>query len=104
MAWYDRYIGRKPKKKPQTFKRSYSAAGTGRLFADFNSSSSSADSEIYTALKTLRNRSRELSRNDGYVARYLKMLVNNVVGEHGIRISMKARNDDNSLDCLLYTS
>tara|TARA_R110002012_G_scaffold180819_1_gene346720 strand:- start:232 stop:1719 length:1488 start_codon:yes stop_codon:yes gene_type:complete len=98
MAWYDRYIGRKPKKKPQTFKRSYSAASTGRLFADFNSSSSSADSEIYTALKTLRNRSRELSRNDGYVARYLKMLVNNVVGEHGIRISMKARNDDNSLD------
>jgi len=99
MAWYDRYLGRKPnKKKAMPFIRGYNGAGNGRLFADFKSSSTSADSEIYTALKSLRNRSRELARNDGYVARYLKMLVNNVVGEHGIRISMKARNDDGSLD------
>ena len=101
MAWYDRYLGRKPKvKKGTSFKRSYQAAQTSRLFADFTSSSTSADSEIYNAIKTLRNRSRELARNDGYVSRYLKMLINNVVGEHGIRISVKARNDDGSLDTI----
>jgi lambda family phage portal protein len=97
MAWYDRFTN-KPKKYKKGLKRSYAGAQTGRLFADFVTSGASADTEIYSALVTLRNRSRELARNDGYVSRYLKMLVTNVVGEHGIRVSMKARNDDGSLD------
>ena len=96
MAWYDRFLGSKKKASP--FKRSYSGAQGGRLFADWNASNTSADAEISGALQTLRDRSRALARNDGYISRYLKIIGNNVVGHKGIRLSCKARNDDGSLD------
>ena len=95
MAWYDRFINRK---KKNIARRSYLGAKGGRLFADWVANNNSADEEIETALQTLRNRSRALSRNDGYISRYLKMMVNNVVGHNGIRLSMKARDQDGSLD------
>ena len=97
MAWYDNIIGRKPKKK-QTFRRSYQGANTGRLFGDFLTSSTSADQEVKDNIRLLRDRARELARNDSYIARYLNLMVSNVIGKHGIRISSKARNDDQSLD------
>jgi len=68
------------------------------LFADFLTSSTSADAEIKDNIRILRDRARELSRNDPYIARYLNLMVSNVIGKHGIRISSKARNDDQSLD------
>ena len=97
MAWYDNILGRKPKKK-QTFKRTYQGANTGRLFSDFLTSSTSADAEIKDNIRLLRDRARDLARNDSYIARYLNLMVSNVIGKHGIRISAKARNDDQSLD------
>ena len=97
MAWYDRFRAKKPKAR-SPFKRSYAGAQGGRLFADWNASNTSADAEISGALQTLRDRSRALARNDGYISRYLKILGNNVVGHKGIRLSCKARNDDGSLD------
>ena len=97
MAWYDRFRANKPKAR-SPFKRSYAGAQGGRLFADWNASNTSADAEISGALQTLRDRSRALARNDGYISRYLKILSNNVVGHKGIRLSCKARNDDGSLD------
>ena len=45
----------KPKRKPRHGKRSFYGANTGRLFADFISSSRSADSEIRPALRILRD-------------------------------------------------
>ena len=42
-------------KKPKS-RRNYAAASKGRLFADFNASNRSADSEIYPVLRDLRNR------------------------------------------------
>ena len=68
------------------------------MFADFLTSSTSADAEIKDNIRILRDRARELSRNDPYIARYLNLMVSNVIGKHGIRISSKARNDDQSLD------
>ena len=57
------------KKKPapdparsRTFKRSYAAANTGRLFADFIDSERSADSELYPVLNRMRARTRDLAR------------------------------------------
>ena len=100
MAWYSRILGldnNRPQKK-QTFKRSYSGANTGRLFADFITSSTSADAEIKDNIRILRDRARELARNDSYISRYLNLMVSNVIGKHGIRVSSKARNDDGSLD------
>lgn len=79
-------------------KRNYAGADGGRLFADFITSTRSADSEIRPALKTLRNRCRDLSRNNEYVRRYLNLLKTNVVGERGITMQCKAKNEDGSFD------
>ena len=98
MAWYNKLFGNNQKPKKRIFKRSYAGASTGRLFADFLTSSLSADAEIKDNLRLLRDRARELARNDAYVARYLNLMVSNIIGKHGIRISSKARNDNNSLD------
>lgn len=79
-------------------KRSYLAASKSRIFADFNASQRSPDSEIRWSLVEMRSRSRDLERNNEYMRRYLQLLKTNVVGEGGIRLQLKARNDDNSLD------
>ena len=97
MPWYKKLFNRRTKNKPFNF-RSYAGAQRGRLFADFLSSSKSADAELGPALRTLRDRSRELSRNDSYVKRYLHLLSANVVGTKGIRLSCKARDDNGQLD------
>ena len=52
MAWYNRILGiNEPKKKKrQAYRRSYTGANTGRLFADFVTTSTSADAEIKDCL------------------------------------------------------
>ena len=96
MAWYKNIFKRKTNK--QIWKRIYAGAQGGRLFADWHTSNNSADQEIQVALSTLRNRSRSLARNNSYIARYLSMLVSNVIGPNGIRVASKARNDNGELD------
>ncbi len=98
MAWYNDIFKRSKPKVKRKFLRSYQGANTGRLFADFLVSSLSADAEIKDNLRLLRDRARELARNDAFIARYLNLMVSNVIGRHGIRISSKARNEDGSLD------
>ena len=96
MAWYKNIFNRK--NKIRSLKRNYSGAQGGRLFADWKTSSNTADEEISGSLKILRNRSRALARNDSYIARYLQMLVSNVIGSRGIRVASKARNENGELD------
>ena len=98
MAWNP--FKRKEIRKQIKMQRSFKGAQGGRLFADFFSSSASADQELRQALVTLRNRSRELSRNDAYVARYLNLLTSNVVGHNGIRVNAKSRDSDGTLDSI----
>jgi len=100
MAWYNKIFGSNaPKQKlKRAYKRSYVGANTGRLFADFVTSSTSADAEIKDNIRILRDRARELARNDSYIARYLNLMVSNVIGKHGVRVSSKGRDDSGSLD------
>src|SRR5210317_595340 len=79
-------------------KRNYAAASKGRLFADFVGSNRSADSEIRWALPDIRNRSRDLERNNEYFRRYLQLLRVNVVGEGGFNLQVRGRNPDKSMD------
>ena len=79
------------KTKPR-FARSYTGAKASRLLADFLSPSSSADKEIRPALRTLRDRSRQLSRNEPFAQRALQIFRTNVVGEKGLHFQSKARN------------
>lgn len=79
-------------------KRGFDGANVGRLFNDFVTSQRTADAEIRYNLKTLRNRCRELSRNNEYARRYLRLLKTNVVGDKGISLQVKAINADGSFD------
>lgn len=61
--------------------RAYAAAAFNRLVSDWMASSSSADAEMRGPLKVLRNRSRDLGRNNDYVKQFLREVQNNVVGQ-----------------------
>ena len=74
------------------------AAKPSRLFNDFKTTSSSADTEIRFNLRALRDKSRDQSRNNDYAKRYLQLLVTNVIGQNGIRLQSKARDPNNQLD------
>jgi lambda family phage portal protein len=77
--------------KPKALvKRKYAAAIKDRLTADWIMGSTSADSELYRDLKTLRNRSRELCINNDYARRFLKRTSTNVIGNNGIRLQIRA--------------
>lgn len=71
--------------KRRAVSRQYSAAKHSRLTSDWNASGTSADAEVYSALRTLRYRSRDLMRNDNYFKRGKSLFVNNVVFR-GIRL------------------
>tara|TARA_E500000178_G_scaffold351973_1_gene414312 strand:+ start:2117 stop:2443 length:327 start_codon:yes stop_codon:yes gene_type:complete len=74
------------------FTRSYTGAKASRLLADFLSPSSAADKEIRSALRTLRDRSRQLSWNELFAQRALLIFRTNVVGEKGFHFQSKSRN------------
>lgn len=78
--------------------RIYKAAETGRLFGDWKSNDNSADAEIRYQLKLIRERCRDLARNNEYARRYIKLLERNVVGERGISLQMKSRETNGALD------
>lgn len=95
MAFFD-FL--KPKTKKMVMKREYAAASTSRLFSDFFDSNRSADSELYPVMRRMRNRSRDLARNNEYVKRYLELLKNNVVGDRGFSLQVKHINPSGDLD------
>jgi len=66
--------------------RRYEAASIGRRTKNWNSSAQDANTEIKSAHATLRNRSRDLVRNNPYSRRAVRAIKNNVVGS-GIRAS-----------------
>jgi lambda family phage portal protein len=87
-----------PKRRKMPSYRTYAGANQGRLFADFLASNTSADAELNNSLTVLRNRSRDLARNNEYARRFLNMIKTNVVGEKGFTLQVRARNIDGSLD------
>lgn len=95
------FLNRSEKPKQVKYKslfRNYGGANSGRLFGDFVASSFSADSELKNALPVLRNRSRDLARNNEYAKRFLNLIKTNVVGEKGFNTQVRARNPDMGLD------
>jgi lambda family phage portal protein len=78
-------------------KRRFDAAKTSRLI-DFFSSTKSADSEIRWDIRVLRDRCRDLARNNDYAKKYIALMKTNIVGEHGVQMQSRARNEDNKLD------
>lgn len=67
--------------------RRYNAATKGRRGANWNAKSTSAQTEISLDLITLRNRSRDMVRNNPFAAKAVQVIQNNVIGT-GIRPSI----------------
>lgn len=60
--------------------RSYDGAKTGRRTSGWTTGGNSANAEIAPALSLLRNRSRDLVRNNPYAAKAINSLVSNAIG------------------------
>lgn len=62
----------------------------GRLLNDWVASSTSQDAEARMAIRTLRNRVREMGRNNDYVVNALRSIQNNVIGQ-GIKMQSQVK-------------
>lgn len=62
-------------------RRMFEGAVMNRLTADWVTSGSSVDSEIWGSLRTLRNRARQLARDNDYAAQALRTIQGNVIGK-----------------------
>lgn len=71
--------------------RKYAAAGNGKRVRSWNAPSSSANSAVSAAGSRLRDRSRDLVRNNAYASKAVKGIAANVVGS-GIRPSIQYKN------------
>ena len=90
------FFNRKPTKN--VAKRYFEAAQVGRLLSGMFGSSASADSTIKPSLPRMRDRARDLERNNEYAARALELSENGVVGDRGFSLQVKAINLDGRLD------
>lgn len=72
-------------------RRAYEGALVSRLTSDWVTGSTSADAEIDGSLVRLRNRTRQLHRDNPYVQAARRAIVTNVIGR-GIR--MQSGSDD----------
>lgn len=64
-----------------TTTRGYEGAARGRSEDDWITRPSSADTEIFVRQRTLRDRSRDLVRNNPYAAKAVASLVSNIIGD-----------------------
>lgn len=97
MAWLDEAIGwvaperalrRARARAALRLVRLYEGANTSRRTANWKTSGASANAEISSALTRLRNRSRDLVRNNPYARRAIAALVGNAIGT-GITLGIK---------------
>ncbi len=78
--------------------RAYAAAANNRLLNDWVSGNKSGAEEVKSGLKSVRERSRQLERDNDYTRQFLSMVVKNVVGSTGIILQVKAKDRSGSLD------
>lgn len=76
----------------------FEGAKGGRLTADWIVAPLSADAAIHGRLNILRDRSRDLERNNEWIRGFLRTLENNVLGENGIALQMRVREANGRLD------
>lgn len=75
----------------QPIRRSYAGAQVTRLTSDWFATLLSADQELRVNLRGLRARSRELCRNNGEAAGFLRDLESDIVGAEGALLQMRFR-------------
>ena len=96
MALFDKL--RRNKKVKKGSRRNFTATKTGRLFNDWKTQSTSPDGEL-SNLSLLRDRTRDLARNNPIVQRYFQVLKQGVVGnQQGFKLMVHSRDEDGRLD------
>lgn len=88
---------KKEQPKPKPLKKRYYGANTGNLFASWKTASGNADDLIKKSLTFLRNRARDLERNNAHVERYLELLRSNITG-HGFAMQNKSIDTNGTTD------
>lgn len=78
--------------------RRFEGAQVSRLTASWMAGSASIDEELRRDLDALRNRSRDLCKNDAYAAKFMRMVRNNVVGAQGFVLQCAAVENDGKPD------
>ncbi len=61
--------------------RSFQGGSASRLTSGFNAYNTSIDTDLYTSLNVLRARSRQLTQNNPYGQKFLRMVASNVIGQ-----------------------
>jgi lambda family phage portal protein len=89
-----------PAKTAVQKRSAYHAGAVGRLFADFQGSYGSADADLRGDIVLMRNRARQMARDDVYVKRFLELLQTNVVGDNGMVLQVKARDTSGGMDVI----
>lgn len=85
---YNAYFEKTYEKQYERKVRKYEGADTGRRTDGWNTSGLSANAEIASGGFRLRDRARDLVRNNPYAARGIQIIANNVVGR-GIKTQIK---------------
>ena len=78
------------RREPGARRRMYEGARVNRLTSDWVTAGTSADAEIKGSLPRLRNRSRQLVRDNDYARQAIRAIKNNVIGT-GIRMQAQVR-------------
>jgi lambda family phage portal protein len=101
-------MGKKSKskeKKEQTpsgnAARRYAGAMMGAGVSDWVAQSTSADTEIWSSLRTLRDRSRSLARDNDYAVGAIRSILTNVLGSNGIKMKPKVKDKSGNFDDLI---
>lgn len=81
-----------------TGSRRFEAAAVNRLTASWVAGSASMDEDLRASLDAVRNRSRDLFKNDAYAVKFGRMVRNNVVGAQGFVLQAGAVESDGKAD------
>jgi lambda family phage portal protein len=84
--------------RPRREKRSFSGAATNRLNIDWIMSPLSADAAMRGKLGPLRDRCRDMERNNEWFRGFLRAAENNVIGENGITLQMRVKEANGKFD------
>lgn len=80
-----------PQQLLTAFGGSFKAGQVNRLTADWLTTILSADQELFTNLRVLRARSRQLAKNDQHAAKFLRQCEKNIIGKEGITFQAKVK-------------
>jgi len=86
------------RRMPRIIRRSYDGAKVDRLTASFSTDHAPLNQTLEHSLRILRGRSRNLYKNNDYVKKFFRMVMNHVVGPNGFTLSVPCQRPDGTID------